>query len=136
MDLFLSCGNLWLTCCVAPALPDFPNAFIAHADILSAGIYLCGTADDMQVHDHGSIVWDEIAGMFVTFRFTYFSVLFTCRLCSIQAFRYLEALANGIIDKRLHGGTGMMLDDLIAGAMACGCLHLLMAFWPAALALF
>ena len=34
------------------------------------GIYLCGkTADDMQVHDHGSIVWDEVAGMFVTFLF-------------------------------------------------------------------
>ena len=29
-----------------------------------------------------------------------------------------------------------LLDDLIAGAMACGCLHLLIAFWPAALALF
>ena len=34
------------------------------------GIYLCGkTADDMQVHDHGSIVWDEVAGMFISFLF-------------------------------------------------------------------
>lgn len=44
-------------------------SFIALTLIFSVvGIYLCGkTADDMQVHDHGSIVWDEIAGMFVTF---------------------------------------------------------------------
>lgn len=46
-------------------------SFIALTLIFSVvGIYLCGkTADDMQVHDHGSIVWDEIAGMFVTFLF-------------------------------------------------------------------
>ena len=32
------------------------------------GIYLCGkTAKDMRMHDHGSIVWDEIAGMMVCF---------------------------------------------------------------------
>ncbi|MGL4931464.1 MAG: phosphatidylglycerophosphatase A, partial [Plesiomonas sp.] len=31
------------------------------------GVYLCGkTADDMQVHDSGAIVWDEFVGLFIT----------------------------------------------------------------------
>ncbi|AMJ99059.1 phosphatidylglycerophosphatase [Alteromonas macleodii] len=114
-------------------------SFIALTLIFSVvGIYLCGkTADDMQVHDHGSIVWDEIAGMFVTFLFVPISA--SSLLVGFVLFRLFDILKPwpiGIIDKRLHGGTGIMLDDLIAGAMACGCLHLLIAFWPAALALF
>ncbi|ELI7953165.1 phosphatidylglycerophosphatase A, partial [Yersinia enterocolitica] len=31
------------------------------------GVYICHrTAKDMQVHDHGSIVWDEFVGMWIT----------------------------------------------------------------------
>ena len=31
------------------------------------GVYLCRqTARDMRVHDHGSIVWDEFVGMWIT----------------------------------------------------------------------
>ena len=108
-------------------------SFIALTLIFSViGIYLCGkTADDMQVHDHGSIVWDEIAGMFVTFLFVPLSA--STLLIGFLLFRVFDILKPwpiGVIDKRLHGGTGIMLDDILAGAMACGCLHLLMVLWP------
>jgi len=88
----------------------------------------------MQVHDHGSIVWDEIAGMFVTFLFVPISAssLFI-GLVLFRLFDILKPWPIGIIDKRLHGGTGIMLDDLLAGAMACGCLHVIALFWPSAL---
>lgn len=34
---------------------------------ISIGVYLCHrTAKDMGVHDHGSIVWDEFIGMWIT----------------------------------------------------------------------
>ncbi|KXJ60616.1 MAG: phosphatidylglycerophosphatase [Alteromonas sp. Nap_26] len=110
-------------------------SFIALTLIFSVvGIYLCGkTADDMQVHDHGSIVWDEIAGMFVTFLFVPISA--SSLFLGFVLFRLFDILKPwpiGIIDKHLHGGTGIMLDDLVAGAMACGCLHLFMTFWPVA----
>lgn len=101
------------------------------------GIYLCGkTADDMQVHDHGSIVWDEIAGMFVTFLFL--PVTASTLVIGFLLFRVFDILKPwpiGIIDKRLHGGTGIMLDDLLAGAMACDCLHIAINLWPAVLTL-
>jgi phosphatidylglycerophosphatase A len=111
-------------------------SFIALTLIFSViGIYLCGkTADDMKVHDHGSIVCDEIAGMFVTFLFVPLSA--STLLIGFLLFRVFDILKPwpiGAIDKRLHGGTGIMLDDILAGAMACGCLHLLMVLWPSLL---
>ena len=102
------------------------------------GIYLCGkTADDMQVHDHGSIVWDEVAGMFITFLFV--PITAPSLLAGFVLFRIFDILKPwpiGPIDKRLHGGTGIMLDDIVAGAMACACLHIMMMMWPAFTTLF
>lgn len=94
------------------------------------GIHFCGrTADDMQVHDHGAIVWDEIAGMFVTLLFL--PVNWVTLLAGFLLFRVFDILKPwpiNVIDKRVHGGWGIMLDDIIAGAMACACLHLLIKF--------
>ncbi|MCW8093013.1 phosphatidylglycerophosphatase A family protein [Alteromonas sp. ASW11-130] len=96
------------------------------------GIYICGkTAVDMQVHDHGSIVWDEVAGMFVTFLFL--PLTLPNLIVGFILFRFFDIIKPwpiGIIDKRLHGGTGIMLDDLLAGLMACGCLHVMNWLWP------
>ena len=111
-------------------------AFTVFASIF--GIYLCGkTADDMQVHDHGSIVWDEVAGMFITFLFV--PITAPSLLAGFVLFRIFDILKPwpiGPIDKRLHGGTGIMLDDIVAGAMACACLHIMMIVWPAFTTLF
>lgn len=123
-----------LLLCMSLSTPSF----IAITLIASVvGIYLCGkTADDMQVHDHGSIVWDEIAGMFVTFLFL--PVTASSLILGFLLFRLFDILKPwpiGIIDKRLHGGTGIMLDDLLAGAMACVCLHICVTLYPAMLTL-
>ena len=69
--------------------------------------------------------------MFVTFLFVPLSA--STLLVGFVLFRVFDILKPwpiGVIDKRLHGGTGIMLDDILAGAMACGCLHLLMVLWP------
>ncbi|WP_218313255.1 phosphatidylglycerophosphatase A [Alteromonas antoniana] len=97
-----------------------------------AGIYFCGkTADDMQVHDHGSIVWDEVAGMFVTFLFLPLSWPYlVAGFLLFRIFDILKPWPIGVIDKRLHGGTGIMLDDILAGVMACLSLHLITVLWP------
>ena len=57
-----------------------PFALLIAAVLASVvGIYLCGkTADDMQVHDHGSIVWDEVAGILLTFLWVPLSPLPCC----------------------------------------------------------
>lgn len=94
------------------------------------GIYMCGkTAEDMQVHDHGAIVWDEIAGMFCVFIAIPFS--WDTALLGFILFRWLDIqkpLLIGWIDKRFTDGLGIMLDDIVAGLIACGLLHLYIYF--------
>lgn len=89
------------------------------------GNYLCGkTAADMRVHDHGSIVWDEVAGMMITFALV--PVHWQSLLAGFLLFRFFDIVKPwpiGPIDKHVHGGAGIMLDDVVAGIMACASLH-------------
>ena len=103
------------------------NVIFITATILSciAGVYFCGkTATDMGVHDHGSIVWDEVAGMLLTFLFVPLSI--STLIAGFVLFRIFDILKPwpiGPVDKTVHGGLGIMLDDILAGIMACVCLH-------------
>ena len=89
------------------------------------GIYLCGkTARDLKMHDHGSIVWDEVVGMMVTFiaiPINPFSLLLGFLL--FRFFDILKPWPIRVFDKHVHGGFGIMIDDIVAGIMACACLH-------------
>lgn len=103
-----------------------PITLLLVAVLASAiGIYLCGkTADDMQVHDHGSIVWDEVAGILLTFLWVPLS-LWTV-VAGFLLFRFFDIVKPwpiGPVDKYVSGGLGIMLDDIIAGLMACASLH-------------
>ncbi|MFT6329950.1 MAG: phosphatidylglycerophosphatase A [Bermanella sp.] len=94
------------------------------------GIYLCGkTAGDLKVHDHGSIVWDEVAGMMVTFIAVPINPL--SLLLGFLLFRFFDILKPWpirVFDRRVHGGFGIMIDDIVAGAIACACLHGILYF--------
>jgi phosphatidylglycerophosphatase A len=94
------------------------------------GIYLCGkTARDLKMHDHGSIVWDEVAGMMVTFIAIPLNPL--SLLLGFLLFRFFDILKPwpiSVFDRRLDGGFGIMIDDIVAGAIACACLHCILYF--------
>lgn len=97
------------------------------------GIKVCQTTSDaMQVHDHGSIVWDEIAGILVTF--ILLPVNWLTLVVGFILFRLLDIIKPWPIrtfDKKIHGGLGIMLDDIVAGALACAILHVAFLFIPA-----
>ncbi len=84
------------------------------------GVKLCGdAANSLGVHDHPAIVWDEIAGMMITM----FLVPITWQTLTVGfiLFRVLDIwkpFSIGWIDKNVHGGFGIMLDDIAAGAVA------------------
>lgn len=90
-----------------------------------AGIWICGqTADDMQVHDDPSIVWDEVAGMAITM----FAVPLSWQtlLLGFVLFRVFDILKPwpiSYLDKHVHGGFGIMADDILAGVVAMLCVH-------------
>ncbi|MGB1236987.1 MAG: phosphatidylglycerophosphatase A [Pseudomonadales bacterium] len=94
------------------------------------GVHLCGkTASDLKVHDHPGIVWDEFAGFWITM--IAIPVSFTTVVLGFVLFRFFDILKPwpiDWIDRRVGGGLGIMLDDIVAGLMALGCLHLINYF--------
>ncbi|OAN14325.1 phosphatidylglycerophosphatase A [Photobacterium jeanii] len=85
------------------------------------GIVICHkTATDMKVHDHGSIVWDEFVGFWITMAVA--PVLsWEVVLTGFVLFRFFDMVKPWPIswlDKHVHGGFGIMIDDILAGFMA------------------
>lgn len=100
------------------------------------GIYLCGkTAQDLGVHDFGEIVWDEIIGVWLVLLFApkalwAFSGWGTYLACFVlfRLFDILKPTPIAYFDRRVHGGFGIMLDDVLAAGYAILASHLL-ALW-------
>jgi phosphatidylglycerophosphatase A len=84
------------------------------------GIYLCGQASkDMGVHDHGGIVWDEFVGFWITMIAV--PMQWPWIIAGFVLFRFFDIIKPwpiGWLDKRVHGGLGIMIDDVIAGVFA------------------
>ena len=105
------------------------QAAVAVAAFL-AGIWLCGeSARRIGVHDHGGIVWDEIVGMYLTLLVVPRDPAWV--LAAFVLFRLFDIWKPWPIrdlDHRLHGGLGIMLDDVIAALYAALLLLLLKVF--------
>ncbi|MFK8015556.1 MAG: phosphatidylglycerophosphatase A [Gammaproteobacteria bacterium] len=84
------------------------------------GVWLCGeAARRIDVHDHPGIVWDEFAGLFVTF--LWFPPGPAELLLGFVLFRLFDIWKPWPIremDHSIPGGLGIMLDDVIAGVFA------------------
>ncbi len=82
-----------------------------------AGIFICGeSARRLGEHDHPGIVWDEIAGCYLTLLFVGADPAWLA--AGFAVFRLFDIWKPWPIrdlDHRLHGGAGIMLDDLVAG---------------------
>lgn len=107
----------------------------ALAVALVAGVWICGeSARRIGVHDHSGIVWDEVAGYLLTMVLFVPSAVSIC--AGFLAFRLFDVVKPwpiGWLDQRVHGGLGIMLDDVVAALFAIGLMALLANFGPAAL---
>ena len=96
-----------------------------------AGIWICGeSARRIGVHDHGGIVWDEIVGMYVTLLVAPVSIVGF--VAAFVLFRFMDIVKPWPIrdlDHRIHGGLGIMLDDLLAALYAASLLLLARYGW-------
>ncbi|MCG3862411.1 phosphatidylglycerophosphatase A [Photobacterium sp. Ph6] len=85
------------------------------------GIKICTiTSNDMKVHDHGSIVWDEFVGFWITMAIAP-EATWQWVLTGFILFRFFDMLKPWPIswlDKHVKGGFGIMVDDILAGFMA------------------
>ncbi len=99
--------------------------------VIVAGIWLCGrTSKDLGVHDHGGIVWDEFAGYFVTMIAAppgWISLALGFVL--FRLFDIWKPWPIRLLDRRVGGGLGIMVDDLLAGVYALLLLQLIHRVW-------
>jgi len=98
--------------------------------ICIAGIYICGyTSRALAVHDHPGIVLDEIAGYLITM----IAIPFDWRwmILGFVLFRIFDIVKPWPIswlDKKVSGGFGIMIDDILAGVFSLICLQLIVYF--------
>lgn len=100
--------------------------FIAVTSLL--GIWICGVASrQLKVHDHPGIVWDEFVGYWITMWAV--PADWTWIIAGFVAFRVFDIVKPwpvSVLDRRVGGGLGIMVDDMLAGVMACITLHIAM----------
>ncbi len=84
------------------------------------GIWFCGAAaKSIGVHDHGGIVWDEFVGLWIACIALPPGWLWL--LAAFALFRLFDIWKPFPIkqlDQKVHGGLGIMIDDVIAGLFA------------------
>ncbi len=84
------------------------------------GVKLCNvTGGRLGVHDYGGIVWDEFVGFWITM----FLIPFTWQnvILGFLLFRFFDIVKPPPInwlDKKVSGGFGVMIDDVLAGFYA------------------
>ena len=103
------------------ALLGTKTFLILTALCFALGCYLCQkTADDMGVHDHGSIVWDEFVGVFIVLAAVP-ELSWQWVVTAFVLFRFFDILKPYPIryfDEKLESGFGIMVDDVLAAIYA------------------
>jgi phosphatidylglycerophosphatase A len=112
---------LWVALCWLPPL----GYGIALAALTVFGIWVCGrSAALLGVPDHSGIVFDEIVGFLVTalpllsafgLVTDWHVVWLVVAFALFRAFDILKPWPIRRLDEAVHGGFGIMLDDLVAG---------------------
>ena len=88
---------------------------------VSIGVYICHrTAEEMGVHDHSSIVWDEFIGMWITLMMVP-GPDWRWLLAGFILFRIFDIWKPWPIrwfDRHVSNGMGIMVDDIVAGIIS------------------
>jgi len=102
------------------------------AMLFLSGIPICGhAARRLGTHDHPAIVWDEVVGYLVAMSLA--PTGWQWPVAGFVLFRFFDVLKPWPIrwcDRKVSGGLGIMLDDLLAGAFTALILHLLALYFP------
>ena len=84
------------------------------------GVFICGVAaEKLGEHDFGGIVWDEIAGYLITLWLV--PLTWQTIIVGFALFRFFDILKPWPIkwlDQHVHGGFGIMIDDVLAAVFA------------------
>ncbi len=104
------------------------------AVVIVAGTWAADCVEREMGKDPGAVVIDEVAGMLVTLAFINVSV--TGAIVGFFIFRLLDVIKPPPARRleNVHGGPGIVLDDVMAGIYSNLVLRALIALFPDALA--
>jgi phosphatidylglycerophosphatase A len=91
------------------------------------GVWFCHyAAQQLGVHDYGGIVWDEVVGLLITLAYFPFSwSLLGAGFVLFRLFDIAKPWPISWLDRHVHGGFGIMLDDVLAAILA----NLILRIW-------
>lgn len=91
------------------------------------GIGFCAyTSAALDVHDHPGIVIDEFAGFLITMIAVPLNlVTLIMGFLLFRLFDIIKPWPISWLDRKVHGGLGIMLDDILAGVFALVSMHLM-----------
>ena len=106
----------WL---LAGAMPA-PAMLALVAALFVLGVWCCGvTGARMGVPDHGAMVWDEMVAFLLVLAIVPRELAW--QAAAFAAFRFFDIAKPPPIrwlERRFHGGFGVMFDDLVAAGYA------------------
>lgn len=102
-------------------MPQNLAAYLVVVLVLFAfGVWCCHVcARELGVHDHPGIVWDEVVGYLITMVMLPRTALWV--LAGFVVFRIFDILKPwpiSWVDRQVHGGLGIMLDDVLAAVFS------------------
>ncbi len=94
--------------------------------MFALGIWICQiTEQDIGEHDHASIVWDEIVGYLITmFMAPAGWVWIATGFLLFRLFDIWKPFPIRTLERRIQGGLGNMLDDVLAALYALACIQI------------
>jgi phosphatidylglycerophosphatase A len=108
-----------------------PGFWLALVLLFLLGVYLCErVSQELGVHDHGGIVWDEMVGYWLSAAFV--PLQWYWLLGAFLLFRFFDILKPWPIrqvDRKVSGGFGIMIDDVVAALFTVLVLAVVQGFW-------
>lgn len=122
----------WGTLAALPIYLLLAGSFWGTYLILTLAAFILGVAvcervsSDLGVHDYSGIVWDEVVGYLLTMFLAPVGVIWMAiGFVLFRVFDIWKPYPISIVDKRVKGGFGIMLDDVLAAVPAWGGVQLI-----------
>jgi len=106
---------------------SFSMYLLLVAIVCIIGVWICDKSSKMLgVHDHSGIVWDEFAGFFITMLAAPAGwIWIVAGFALFRLFDIWKPWPISWLDKKVEGGLGIMVDDIVSGIYALICLQLI-----------
>ena len=102
----------------------------------AVGVWACGESGRrLKFSDHRALVWDEFVGQWLALLPALVAPWWTVPVAFVlfRLFDVWKPWPIGWLDRRVKGGAGVMLDDVVAGAFAAIVLAIILRLVPLAL---